>query len=163
MLFRSSMFIAVAGLFFALQVHAATHHVDLNSTNPLPPFIDWATAATNIQDAIDASADGDVVLVTNGVYRIGARLTADGITNRVVVTNAVRLESVNGYPMTAIDGGGSMRCVYLGTNAALSGFAVTNGSATGQPGGGVYCAWTNALVMNCLIISNSAAYGGGII
>lgn len=43
---------------------AATLYVSLGSTNPTPPYTNWATAATNIQDAIEASADGDLILVT---------------------------------------------------------------------------------------------------
>ena len=38
---------------------AAVHYVDVNSTNPTPPFTNWSTAATIIQAAVDAAAAGD--------------------------------------------------------------------------------------------------------
>ena len=47
---------------------ATTHFVDVNSTNAAPPFTSLATAATNIQDAVDVAVAGDEVVVTNGVY-----------------------------------------------------------------------------------------------
>ena len=36
-------------------VHAGTRHVWQDSPNPSPPYADWASAATNIQDAVDAA------------------------------------------------------------------------------------------------------------
>src|SRR5712671_1199428 len=43
---------------------AAVHYVDVNSIKALPPYTNWTTAATNIQDAVDAAMAGDEILVT---------------------------------------------------------------------------------------------------
>src|ERR1700720_3975125 len=149
----------LAAAILALQsIHssAATLYVDLNSTNPVPPYADWNTAATNIQDAVDASSNGDQILVTNGIYQTGGRAVYGVSTNRVTVNKAVTVQSVNGSGSTTIEGdGGSMwpgsipsgiRCVYLTNGAALIGFTLTNGATrkTGdltneQSGGGIWC------------------------
>src|SRR2546427_5433695 len=111
-----------AALLFLLRASGAVHYVDPGSAAPVPPFSDWSTAATNIQDAVDAASPGDQVLVTNGTYQAGSRVSNDGTTNRVAVTNAITLQSVSGAQVTTIDGGNSMRCVYLTNGAALVGF-----------------------------------------
>src|SRR5436190_21409886 len=67
---RVTLSIAV---FLALNASADVHYVDLNSTNAAPPYTNWVTAATNIQDAVDAAAAGDEVVVTNGLYATGGR------------------------------------------------------------------------------------------
>ena len=143
---------------------ADVHYVDVNSTNATPPYTNWTSAATNIQDAVDAAVAGDEVVVTNGIYASGGRNF-----NRIAVDKPLSLRSINGPQFTVIDGDYSVRCVYLTDGATLSGFTLTNGVATGFDGGGggVWCAPSNAVVSNCVISGNQAltyyddAYGGG--
>src|SRR6266496_1918641 len=138
---------------------AAVLYVDGSSPNPVAPYSDWTTAATNIQDAIDAAMNGDQILVANGTYRTGGKVTSDGTTNCIVVTHSMTLQSANGPDVTLIDGGHTMRCAYLAIGVQLIGFTLTNGYA--DNGGGVWCASTNALLSNCSLINNSAKFGGG--
>ncbi len=161
---RFIQFTALILLAWSCHAFANTLYVDLNSPNPMPPYADWSTAATNIQDAVDVSVDGDLALVTNGIYNGGSESASDGASTRVIVTHAVTLQSVNGSAATVIDGGGLVRCVYLTNGAALSGFTITNGYAPsyGYLGGGIDCASTNCWIANSLMISNSADSGGGI-
>lgn len=165
MRFESAVLFNLSFLLFAGVARGSVLYVDLNSTSPIPPYSTWSTAATNIQDAVDASTNGDLVLVTNGVYSFGTQVV-DNATNRVAVTNAITLRSVNGRDATIIDGTKSVRCVYLCDGTVLDGFTLTNGYVPEyQPvyGGGAYCESTNVLIANSLIISNSSSYGGGVI
>jgi hypothetical protein len=157
--------------------HAATHYVDLNSSAPTPPYTNWATAATVIQDAVDAAAAGDEIMVTNGLYAAGGRAVGTNVlVNRVAVDKPLALRSVNGPQVTVIqgyqvpgttNGDGAIRCVYLTNGATLSGFTLTNGATrtTGdweeQSGGGVWCESATAVVSNCVIAGNMAYDGGG--
>jgi uncharacterized delta-60 repeat protein len=142
------------------RLSAATHYVSLGSKSPVPPYATWATAALNIQQAVDASQAGDTVLVTNGLYNVGQRDVGSG-PSRVAMTKAIALLSVQGPQFTVIDGGGTNRCAYLANGASLSGFTLRNGWASVTNGGGVWCASTNAFLTNCTLTGNSAPWFGG--
>jgi hypothetical protein len=175
-------FVLLIAVLFAANAAAVTRYVDLNNPNPSAPYLDWATAATNIQDAIDAAGDGDLVLVTNGVYNAGGRTNGVSyLTNRVVVNRPLTLRSVNGPNVTSIEGyqvpgtitgASAIRCVYLTNGATLVGFTITNGSNRGdgtqitEQAGGIFCASSDVVVSNCVIVGNIAngfgQAGGGV-
>src|SRR4051812_44344120 len=87
----------------SLTALAAVRYVDAGGAGPVPPYASWATAATNIQDAVDAATTGDTVLVTNGIYRYGGKNITE-LTNRVLITNAIIVQSINGPQVTVIEG-----------------------------------------------------------
>lgn len=148
---------------FPFSSWAVNRYVSLSGGN-LAPYTNWSMAATQIQPAIHVSASGDLILVTNGVYSAGAVLVND-ITNRVAVTNEVTVQSVNGPSVTALvgagpDGGNAIRCAYVGSNASLNGFTLTNGYAA-LYGGGAFCE-ESGTIRTCLVVNCQANSGGGV-
>ncbi len=145
----------------ALLLESSNHYVNLASSAPASPYLTWSTAATNIQDAINASIRGDTIIVTDGVYQCAGYTAPDGTRSMVVITNAITIQSVNGSAATSINGSNAMRCVYLANGAALTGFTLTDGNS-GNVGGGVYCPSTaGTVISNCVITANTALIAGG--
>ncbi len=135
---------------------AATRYVSLDGNNS-PPYTDWVGAATTIQAAISVSSAGDWIWVSNGTYETG---TAGG--SRVSITTAVTVASWNNdRSNTIIKGDAGIRPVYMGENANLFGFTLTNGNMAGNNAGGAHCIGTNSVISNCLIIANMASGSGG--
>jgi predicted outer membrane repeat protein len=178
---RACMAVSVLSLWFVYTgtgIAAGTKYVSLDGGNT-PPYTNWATAAHVIQDAVDAALDDDIVLVSNGIYTTGLRVTP-GLTssNRVVITNDIVVRSLNGPESVCIMGAadlsgdlglgpGAVRCVYM-DNGTLEGLTLSNGHTTSRNyntievnGGGVYFA-TPCLVSNCIVAGNHALYGGGL-
>ena len=162
----------------ALVLKADTHYVSLGGGN-VPPYTNgWASAATNIQDAIDnaLTVSGDTVLVSNGVYQTGGKIlniAGATLTNRVAITKDITVQSLNNDPANTIikgagpNGPNAIRGVGMRYTASkLVGFTVTEGATliSGLPdddnnyGGGA----AGGLVSNCIIVGNTASsYGGG--
>src|ERR1035438_6007897 len=168
-------------LLFILRAPAAVLYVDMNSASPTPPYADLSTAALTIQDAVDAATNGDLILVNDGYYQDGFRITkGSGFpgyneTNRVVVSKPVTIQSINGPSAAYISGSGTCRCVYLANGAALSGFTLTSGAAgwtqtgiggvhttvAGDGGGVTGTLGGSGVVSNCVITGSTATASGG--
>ena len=157
-----------------LTASAATWYVSPSGSDAAAGT-NWVTAKQTIQAAVDAAAASDTVLVTNGLYATGGRTIAAAgtTTNRVVIDKAITVRSVNGPANTTIQGFwdpgntngiglAAVRGVYLGTNAVLSGFTVTNGATrAAEYGGGGIHSQNSGVVSNCVISGNSCDWGGG--
>lgn len=129
----------------------STFYVSLSGSSSLP-YNSWATAATNIQSAVDAASTGDTVLVGDGTFTL---------TTNISVTKGVIIKSLHGYLSTTIDGNHATRCFYINhASAVIGGFTITNGSNPGGFGGGIQC--DNGTVQNCIIENNASRDGGGV-
>jgi len=125
------------------------------------PFDNWSKAATNIQDALDISGFGALILVSNGVYNISKML---------ILSNDVILKSLSGAMETVINGGFPEKtnvCVKLPGGAPhIEGFTITGGYGDTYPdniGGGITMHYnSNGSVADCIICGNRAIYGGGL-
>jgi parallel beta helix pectate lyase-like protein len=122
----------------------------------------------NIQTAIDAASDGEVVLVAAGNYT--------GPLNKDLSfhSKAITVISDTGPEDTIIDCEGDGRGFYFdseGPDSVLSGFTIRNGYIEGQ-GGGIKIENASPTITNCIIKSNKArfnsddpesgVFGGGI-
>jgi hypothetical protein len=150
----------------------SVRYVAVSNLYPQSPYLDWSTAATNIQDAIDASVAGDLILVTNGIYQTGGRAVYGSISNRVALDKPLTVQSANGPASTFIYGSPRLlylRGAYLTNGATLAGFTLTNGATyylqspgnSNLAGGGVFCESSSAIVSNCVIVGNTVPYYGG--
>ena len=133
-----------AGSGRALYVSLTAAHVS--------PFTDRAGAATNIQDAVNAAAEGDVVWVAGGTYAVDQPITIEkGIT---VLSEA-------GATGTRIDGQNRSRgFVVKHRGAVLDGFTIVRGFSSSR-GGGLFLQ-DGGCVRNCIVTDCRAHSGGGL-
>ena len=125
---------------------------------------------TTIQAAINASANGDTVLVWPGTYYENINFNGHSIT-------LASLNLTTGNPdyihQTIIDGQYQGTCVMARSqeNVTLQGFTIQHGKATNQPdfisGGGIFLGdglnFHSMNLINCVVQNNySRLYSGGI-
>ena len=128
---------------------SGTYYVDINSPSPSAPYTNWSIAARAPHLAVAAAADGDTVLITNGVYVLPQEIS---------LNRSVTVESVNGYASTVISGNDNNRCFSLShSNALVRGFTLTDGLAS--QGGAV--SLSSGVVQDCLLKGNRSRYQGG--
>ena len=119
----------------------------------------------SIQAAIDVANQGDIVMVSPGIYFENIDFKGKPIT--VTSTN------INDPSSTVIDGGGKGSVVRFlkqeTMGSIIQGFTITNGNMRGPGvgggkggGGGIYCD-TNAspIIRNNIICENTAEFNGG--
>ncbi|MCS6772439.1 MAG: right-handed parallel beta-helix repeat-containing protein [Kiritimatiellae bacterium] len=123
--------------------------VNLHSPSPTAPFLTWSTAAQQPQDAINASIDGDVILVASGTYNVA----------NLRVTRGITLRSTAGPTQTIFNGNNLFRVLLLAhPSAVVEGFTLRNGLA--DAGAGAYV--SAGKLSRCIIVSNvsNGALGG---
>ncbi|NCA87165.1 MAG: hypothetical protein EOM83_16655, partial [Clostridia bacterium] len=127
---------------------------------------------TNIQQAIDAAAINDTVLVWPGTYYENLHINGKPLTLASLYLTIGDRQYVY---QTIVDGSNAQRAViginYLptGTNAMICGLTIQNGNSLENPimysldGGGVALLHANTSISNCIIKDNlSFKAGGGV-
>ncbi|UCE65884.1 MAG: T9SS type A sorting domain-containing protein [Candidatus Zixiibacteriota bacterium] len=117
---------------------------------------DWPT----IQQGIDASADGDTVLVQPGTYVENINFNG----HNIVLGSLLLTSGDTSYIQQTIINGDSAGSVIKFENeenntAVVKGLTITNGFA--MNGGGIYCNGSYPSILNNIIINNCALSSGG--
>ncbi len=149
---KRALIFSLLAIFFLSGLYASsvTRYVSLSGSNTAP-YTSLATAANSIQDAVDASSDGDLVLVNDGTYLLSTNIS---------VLKGITIKSINGAAVTIIDGNNSTRCIYINhANAVLEEFTIQNGYNPGGFGGGANI--KNGGTIRKSTIKNSQARDGG--
>lgn len=114
-------------------------------------YVNPATSANKIQEAINAAQSRDYIYVAAGTYR-----------ENVKIDKSLTLNGLNGAAKTFVDGqlAGSVFTIGQNLDVALSGLTIKNGKSS--RGGGIYNSGRLAMT-NGIISGNTATdFGGGI-
>lgn len=126
--------------------------------DPITVDDDGPADYNTIQAAVDASVDGDTIIVYPGVYVASA-----GEVVRLA-DHDVTLRSLEGADVTVIDGQGVSRGIVTGgglSSTEVDGFTVTN-CLTGGGGGGLLVGSGSSITfLNMIVASNHAGNEGG--
>ena len=146
----------VAGAQTSYYVNGSCGDNAWTGTSPVCAAPDGPKAT--IQRAINATSNGDVVFVADGVY------TGSGNKNLSYNGRLITVRSANGPDNCIIDCQGSGRAFTFEngetTESVIQGFTITNGSA--GLGGGFFSENAGASVIDCVFDSNTAEVGGAI-
>lgn len=152
---------AVLSLMVAATADATERYVVPQGTpgaNPVSPYTSWADAATNVADIGAVLANGDRVVLSNGVHLLTAVISIPGKVN-------VEYVGVTGNPDDVIISGGGVReCFDIqgGSDILLASLTVSNGYSlsASRIGAGISVYTTpNVTISNCVITKNVSEEG----
>jgi predicted outer membrane repeat protein len=127
-----------------------------------PTIINIPADYPTIQQGIDASVDGDTVLIQPGTYVENVNFNGHNI---VLGSLFLTTGDTSYISQTVIDGDSSGSVVTIDsgedTMTILTGFTIRNGYNEWQ-GGGIYCRQSKPTITNNLITSNLSPNGSGI-
>jgi hypothetical protein len=147
---------------FLVSITAPTGYLYVDGTNgdDLDDGLSWTTAFRSIQRALDIAADGEMVIVADGIY------TGDCNTNLDFADKSIHLKSENGSVACIIDceqSGCGLYFFHGETGIAIvEGITIENGYA--YEAGGIYCQGGTYLTIISCVIRNcySEQFGGGM-
>ena len=152
---------------------AVDRYVAHGTNNPDGSYQSWATAASNIHDAVGVAVSGETVWVGPGTYRRA------GVASVVDIAKSIHLRGAEGPEHTIIDGENARRGLFIDARTLvdadllIEGLTIANGR-TGGYGGGVSFfhgddvvtgtgtgVIDNCVITNCEITAEAPYYGGG--
>ncbi len=152
-----------------LACGTATPAMALITVGPFAPPADY----NNIQAAIDAASEPNVIDVNDGTY------TGSGNQDIDTKGKEITVKSKNGAANCIIDCQSNGRAFIIQSgedaNTVIEGFTIKNGFAADPTppfdpnddpdgyGGAIYCTGSSPLIKDCIITDNEADYGGGAI
>ncbi len=161
---RAAALVAVTGS-AAILANADTFYVNGSCGND-----DWTGTSSvcsapngpklTIQAGMDASVNGDTIMVADGTY------TGAGNKNLDFGGRLITLRSENG-PTACInecenDGRGFYFHNGESADAVLEGFTIRNGNVGDEQGGGILCESASPTLLNCVLTRNQSREGGGL-
>ena len=133
----------------AYEYFRNAHYVSPRGSHSYP-YRTWATAARDVQSAVNAANNGETVIISDDIH---------SSSEQINIEKGVHVIGVEG---ATIDGGGNHRCFFVNNeNAVLDNLKIVNGNITNGNGGGVYL--RNGTLKKCEIENNtSKEYAGGV-
>ena len=115
-----------------------------------------------IQAGIDAAADGDTVLVADGLYMGVGNVNLDFKGKSITVKSASGADKCMIDCQKVTQTRGFIFRHQETKDAIVSGFTIRNGNFKGDNGGGIHCSDASPTIISCILTENVAEAGGGI-
>ncbi|MBN0043443.1 right-handed parallel beta-helix repeat-containing protein [Streptomyces actuosus] len=122
------------------------------------PSIHLVRPGQSIQDAVDAAAEGDTVLLLPGTYRESVKVTTPGLTLRGIGRRTVITPGTAKAPGSCAARGNGI-CVMGAKDRDVRGVTVADLTVTGFPGSGVFAMATDRLTVRNTTAARNGVWG----